>query len=372
MATVLRDWERFTGTDLPVNGATVELRAASLTQPNNGSVVASTTTDSNGKWEFTGLADGNYDVKIIYLGRVRRRYGYSAFSNEIELPTGIEPRQLLVNGGFEINQRGGTVTASGAYAHDRWQLTESGGDAVSIADETANIMPDSRVAAICNCTYSAGAGATQYAQILKIAAGEPHHGLLGKQISLRISVKQATAVASACKAFITTDGTGGTTTLSSFHGTNTNWESLDVVNVTVPADATTITVGIKFYATVVIYADNAMLVNGPTAWPYRYVHPADDMVRCLRYYELAYPGNQGLATGAFTYEYTLPYMAVKPVSPTVTRNGAFGVTNSAQPTSFVRGDDRRAMSYVAAITGAGGYFFGSGSAAVNFSVEANP
>ncbi len=83
MTVVLREWETFAGSNTPVVGATVQARAASNTHPNTGTVVASTTTNASGMWEFTSLADGTYDISIVYNGRTRWRKGNSLFSNSL-------------------------------------------------------------------------------------------------------------------------------------------------------------------------------------------------------------------------------------------------------------------------------------------------
>ncbi len=84
MTVVLREWETFAGSNTPVVGATVNVRAASSTHPNAGAIVASTTTNASGMWEFTSLADATYDVDITYNGRTRWRKGNSKFSNSLD------------------------------------------------------------------------------------------------------------------------------------------------------------------------------------------------------------------------------------------------------------------------------------------------
>lgn len=61
----LRNWE-FYEDNLPLVGATVKVRDAVLTHPNSGTVLASTVTDSNGMWAFTGLTDTAKDVEVIW------------------------------------------------------------------------------------------------------------------------------------------------------------------------------------------------------------------------------------------------------------------------------------------------------------------
>lgn len=83
MTVALKEFETFAGSNTPVVGATVNVRAASDTHPNVGAVVASTTSNASGMWEFTALADGTYDVDITYNSRVRHRKGNSKFSNSL-------------------------------------------------------------------------------------------------------------------------------------------------------------------------------------------------------------------------------------------------------------------------------------------------
>jgi hypothetical protein len=64
----LRNWE-FLATGSAVSGADVYVYDASLTHPNPNSPLASTTTDSNGMWAFTGLTATAKDVKVVYNSR---------------------------------------------------------------------------------------------------------------------------------------------------------------------------------------------------------------------------------------------------------------------------------------------------------------
>jgi hypothetical protein len=62
----VRNWEYFVDNGLPVVGATVKARDAVLTHPNTGTVLATTSTDSNGMWAFVGLTDTPKDVEVIW------------------------------------------------------------------------------------------------------------------------------------------------------------------------------------------------------------------------------------------------------------------------------------------------------------------
>jgi hypothetical protein len=79
------------------------------------------------------------------------------------------------------------------------------------------------------------------------------------------------------------------------------------------------------------YIDNAMLVVGSQAANYVPMHPADDLARCLRYYETIVPPGAGGWIGygqcyaATNANVAWRYLVQKPVTPTIT------VTS---PTSF--------------------------------------
>jgi len=101
--------------------------------------------------------------------------------------------------------------------------------------------------------------------------------LRGRQFIVAADVKQSVgSSAAAIRLFITTDGTGGTTTFSAYHAANTDFERL-LVNVLVPTDATDIEFGIEVddtngEAEDPFYWDNVMAVavdQALTVLPYQ-------------------------------------------------------------------------------------------------------
>jgi hypothetical protein len=101
---VLTGFELYTIGGLSVVGATVEVWNAAAGTP-AGSPIASTTTDSNGEWTFTGLTDTPKDVKVTFTGGVVRWY---------KGLTSAHLAQLLVGGAVVI--AGGTIDAASAAA----------------------------------------------------------------------------------------------------------------------------------------------------------------------------------------------------------------------------------------------------------------
>ena len=252
------------------------------------------------------------------------------------------PYNYLVNGGFEQWPFGaGAFTADGAYPTVRWLMDEIGTDTLSVTREGTVKSPNSLYSLAAVFVLGNGAGATQIYQQLSINANETNHGLLGKAISASIEVDLAAGVASAVRAFIATDGTGGTTTYSSYHGNNTTLETLSVENITVPTDATYVRVGLAFAASCTAYMDNAMLVIGTTAVTFAYLTPEEDLTRCQRYarqYDIAAAETGPFASG-FAFD-TTNAILTSPLAPTM----------AVSPTLTVTAGDWQANTYAAAVT----------------------
>lgn len=250
-------------------------------------------------------------------------------------PHGAQATPLGINLGFEIWKRGaGPFTVHLAYGPDGWRIYLDGTDTLQIDREGTTKKDNSLYAA--KCTYVKGTGTdTEFYQTLVITDG--YHFLRGKTITVRIPVKTSTA--NAIKALIVSNGTSGVITLSSFHPGDNNWGNLDVTY-TVPVDATFINFGLQFLASCTAYVDNTMPVIGSKAVDYVALHPADELVRCQRYYEVHGGASSGYPTIAFYAGAGGQYMDVgvafavtKGGTPTVTKNGTWTVSNAAQPTA---------------------------------------
>lgn len=281
---------------------------------------------------------------------------------------------LLTNGGFEIWQRGaGPFTAHNAYTADRWKIELAGTDTLQVDREGTTKKANSLYSAKCAFTLGTGAGATRLVQALKISDG--YHHLLGKAVSIR--VPSHCNAASALRIGVKTDGTGGATTYSGYHAGTSAFADLDTVNITVPSNATYIEIATYFAASCTAYLDNAMLVPGSIAADYMPLHPAEEMQRCQRYYELVGVAADnsiiisGYASAASQpFYFTLPFKVNKAVSPSISKNGTWPVVNCSQPTVDVPG--LYAFRFSVA-SDAGGIFRTENNATnCNFTVEANP
>lgn len=178
----------------------------------------------------------------------------------------------LVNGGMEVNQRGGTVTADLAYAHDRFQFLKGGTSTISITDETTIV--DTGSGHSLKAVYTHGSAVSYIDQKL-----EHYLALRGRTITFAIRVRKG--VASSVRPYIQATGarTYGATSVT------TGAFTTMTVTLAIPAGATSVTVGVELSISDTVYLDNATLCVGTAAMDYVPVQPADDLLRCQRFYQ---------------------------------------------------------------------------------------
>lgn len=197
------------------------------------------------------------------------------------LASDMARRNLLVNGGFEVWQRGSAAfVANLAFTADRWQIGLAGTDTLSVIRDTLHADASSNVCAACTFVLGTGAGSTFLKQELKSADG---HQLQGRTVSLSMRVNAS--VANAVRINLQSDGTGPVNVSSAFHAGGSVYSTL-TVTATIPGNASIVYAVVYFAASCTAYLDNAMLVVGSVAADYAPLHPADDLARCLRYYEV--------------------------------------------------------------------------------------
>jgi hypothetical protein len=286
-----------------------------------------------------------------------------------KLGTDTARLNLLTNGGFEIWQRGnGPFTTNGAYAADRWQVIVAAGDTVSASRDTTNKSVASTAAMAVTATHGAG-GTAVIDQVIKLS-DEP---LQGKTITLSVAVKCSTA--NAIRVQLSPNGTGGAPVNSGFHTGDGTFQTL-TATAAIPADATQIDVAAVFAASATAYLDNAMVVVGSQPADYAPLHPADDLARCLRYYEQPLGPPNGSAVfylyGPAGGVVGIPvvYHVPKAVTPTITKIGSWAVANSSQPAILASSADM--VTIVANPLALGTAQFGTNAAGAGLTVESNP
>jgi len=238
---------------------------------------------------------------------------------------------LLVNGGFEQWQRGnGPFTnVSSTYGPDRWGIGAAGTDTLSISRNTANVDGSSLSCAACTLTLGTGAGGSNISQMFRQADGQAIAG-----VTVTASVRVQTSVANAVRIGIYN---GTAWTYSGFHSGNGAYQTLSVT-ATPGFIATPMQLSVFFAASGTHYVDNANLVVGSQPANYVPLHPADDLARCLRYYQRWDLAKGGSGTpwvsvgmsGSTTQHYLLlTYQAQSAVTPTLTTAATLQLTNGS-------------------------------------------
>jgi len=264
---------------------------------------------------------------------------------------GVAGRNLLLNGGFRLNQRSPASNADDSYGHDRWYaLTQSGAIAVSTLSDVEDGLP-----AMARLTQSqASAQRMGYAQIVE---GAQCKHLRGAQVTFRVrrfrcsaaqairfAVLEWTGTEDAVTSDVVNDWASGTYTAGNFFLAS----NLTVSGVTsdTPAAATvedgptlTVTLGLAFTNLIVFVwtegtaAQNvtldlgeAQLEPGGAASAFARRPIAEERALCRRYFERL-AGDGALAAGYMnsgTVFHGVAHFAEKRVVPAATVNGVAG------------------------------------------------
>lgn len=271
-------------------------------------------------------------------------------------------QNILVNGGFEVWQRGaGGFTTTLAYTADRWQMTNNLG--VHTVTQETSIIDVTGASSLKSVTADTSCKVQQTI--------ERHLDLRGKTISFSIRARQS--VASAAQIFITdSSGTANGSTVA----TTGSFVTLTVSR-TLGSGITSLVVGVAFTAAGTYYLDNAMLVVGPAPAPFQPLHPQEELARCQRYYEViggtnaAFPRAGGIATAGSQFIWVpIRHSVPKGGVPTVTKNGTWFVSNCSQPS--VQYVNEQGFALGANSTAAGAVDFSPNTSDDTVTVEWNP
>jgi len=310
------------------------------------------------------IPNGTITSAMIADGTIATADLANAAVTNAKLGTDTARLNLLTNGGFEVWQRGNGPFSGNVMSADRWAAGLAGTDTLSVSRAAGIAGQAGQYAAVGTFTLGTGGGNSAYYQHLTKADG---NALNGKTLSFSVWVN---ASAGAVRAYIGSDGTGGTTSPSA---ANTGGIQLLTQTYTVPADFTRVDVGLLLNGSFTI--DNAMLVVGSVAADYAPLHPADDLARCLRYYEIHGEAANSMNVTLYgqaggVMQMPLYYKAMKPVTPTVTKNGTWAVVNCAQPGLSAPGLSECML--FTTITALGQLQFANSGAGQNITIEANP
>jgi hypothetical protein len=314
----------------------------------------------------TALEDGGVTSAKIADGTIATVDLKDGAVTNAKLASDTARANLLTNGSMDVWQRGvgpfAADTSGGKYTADRWIAQISGTNTNAVSRDTTNTSVGSSACAACAAVTGTGVSfLLQYVE---------NQQLRGKQLTLSVSIKGAAAGQN----FRLFWGDGSANTFGPSIATTTSHVTASLT-FTLGTAATALIVGVSLDGTTTYYIDNAMLVVGSVPADYAPLHPADDLARCLRYYEvIAESGGtfswQGYAAAGAIADIWVPYKARKPVAPTVTKNGTWTVSNAAQPSSPVNGVDGLSLRTTA--TALGGFQVFAAATGQNLSVESNP
>lgn len=234
---------------------------------------------------------------------------------------------LLINSNFGFDQRGGPHIdpADDDYTLDRWVVDKAAGagtaPAVTLQQNTVNAPEGS--AYCCELVITSvgadGAGMS-WAFVQRV---EEFAALAGKEVTFSLTVEGSTDIDLA-GSLVINDGVGYTA--QAIPAVGATAERISVTHI-MDASATALYAyfqladGVAPSATGSIYLSQAKLEVGDAATPYIPPLRADELARCLRYYEVVSSTNRGryrMYMDAKPQELPISFMAMKRVTPTVT------------------------------------------------------
>ena len=237
----------------------------------------------------------------------------------------IGHENILINGGFEIWQRGTSFStpADGAYTADRWQNKGATGPTFTITQENgAGNVDNGQYSLKLNVTVTGSGVSASVAQWV-----ENYQYYAGKTISASVRVKTTIT-----KVRLQIDtGVGGA--YSAYHSGSGNWETLTI---TYAVESNVSALGLYIgqrnegsnIQTGIFYADSAMMVVGTEPQAFVPLIISDDLARCQRYYEKGTITDtidpiQRLSGANATYPNNLNFKQTKATVPTVTTSNLF-------------------------------------------------
>ena len=267
----------------------------------------------------------------------------------------------LVNGGFEVWQRGAGAVTYG-FSADRWSLYNLQGTAAGTFERDTTNQETGSACMKVNCTNVGTAFVMT--QVL-----ENWRDLKGKPVALTMRVKSPVVGGIRISVNDSVAATYFTNTVANAY------ETISIVHNPVAANTTYLWIMVSFLVAGVYYLDSAMLVPGAVPTEFVPMHPTDDLLRCQRYYERVGGTSTELilsmvysAAGQTTY-HSVPFKVTKGGTPSVTVIGVWPTPGGNAPVcdSIGPGMARFAMASTQA-----GVVYSNPQPAQGFHVEWNP
>ncbi len=263
-------------------------------------------------------------------------------------------KNVIINGGMDIWQRGTSSTAVGYGSADRWYQNNAGGTG-TFAQETTTVTTGARYAMKFTASSSAAPQIHQYIETMQVIP------LQGQTVTLSASMGASTSTAMGLDLAYTTSVDSGagaswttiTPTSTTSGASVTTYQRLNSVY-SIPSTATSLRV--RLYSvnnianTVVVYFGNVQLELGSYATTFSRAGGTiqGELAACQRYYEKSYrqavvPGTSGSDTNdsvvpissvANNESYqTYRFAVTKRTDATITTYSYNGVTNRSSNSS---------------------------------------
>lgn len=294
-------------------------------------------------------------------------------------PQGPPSSPFIVNGGFEVWQRGaGPFTTNTAMTADRWRVSVSHTSGVSLSTERVVIGFGT------NSTYGmrivvSGLPTGGYIIVQQEIAGEDLRPFLSRNVSISGSVRTPGAGSYVDCYTNGTNPQAGTYSPSGGHTGDSFPQTLGMYGTAVRPDATFLALRAVIFGNGTHYVDEfALDIQNGSALPTFVNEPyMMSLMRCQRYYEIiGVPGggdlifnNFATASGQFP-RFWVPFKVTKATAPTVTKNGTFQVNNMGQPSIIAT--SVHGFWWQAQTTAAGDVYAYNNGGSSNFVAEANP
>jgi len=231
-----------------------------------------------------GLPDGTVDNDTVASGLASSKLtgALPAISGAslTNVPS-VNPN-ILINGGFDIAQRGTTISSIGSakYTLDRWNAISSG------ADSTVTQVSGATYPKALRLTGAGGTSGTYLQQ--KIESANSRH-LAGQTATFSVYLRASTAinVEFSIKYATSADNFGGTTSIASTTFNVTTTDTKFTWTGSIPSAATTgiqVELKISSQGSAWYEASNAKLELGSTATDFEYRSYGEELALCQRYY----------------------------------------------------------------------------------------
>ena len=276
-----------------------------------------------------GAAASDYQPAIAYPDSIPNQ----------RLASDVARANQCVNGGFNIWQRGnGPFTAQSAYGADRWYNNIGASSAMSVVRAVSSPPPANSSKNVAQITYTH----SSFSSLAQLIRASDCPSIMGRTVSFSASIYAT--VANGIRLNIASDGASNINTMGDFVLLTNQWVRA-TVTATIPSDATYAVLQFYLSASGTYSVSDAMLVVGPVPADYVPMHPADDLARCLRYYEPIFVSGSisfAIVTGNGTTGAAgpfIPFKVKKVVTPSITsavswnlqigNGGGVGATASA-------------------------------------------